>query len=148
MRKVLLLPVMFLLAVLIVWKMDITPDTPDILYSEHDHVRFHCKGIIEYTLADKTRVDCLTMTHAYEYGYTEKWAESVGQALHYARMTGRIAGVVLIKKRSGDRHVTRVQEMIRHYGLPLELRAVNFGSLEEPVLIEIGPGRYNPEVGY
>ena len=146
MRKVLLLPVMFLLAVLIVWKLKaVTPDPP---VSEDDHVRFHCKGHIEYTLADKTRVDCLTTTHAYEYDYAEKWAESVGQALHYAHMTDRIAGVVLIKKRGEGRYVKRVREIIRHYGLPLELRAVNFGSLEEPVLIEIGPGRYNPEVGY
>ena len=53
-------------------------------------------GIEEFENTDKTRVDCLTDTHAIEFDFAEKWAESVGQALHYAYMTGKKAKVILI----------------------------------------------------
>ena len=43
-----------------------------------------CNGIEEYKLPDYTRVDCLTDTHAIEFDFANKWAESIGQALHYA----------------------------------------------------------------
>lgn len=53
-------------------------------------------GIEEYKNKDCTRVDCLTDTHAVEFDFASKWAESIGQALHYKRMTGKRAKVVLI----------------------------------------------------
>ncbi len=53
-------------------------------------------GIMEYTLPDKTRIDCLTDTYAIEFDFAKKWAESVGQALYYALQTNRRAGVALI----------------------------------------------------
>jgi len=62
---------------------------------EADFVDAHCTGEIEYVLADKTRVDCLTDTHAIEYDWGKKWAESLGQALFYSAMTGKKAGIVL-----------------------------------------------------
>jgi hypothetical protein len=37
------------------------------------------KGQTEYRLEDNTRVDCLTDTHAIEFDFAEKWAESIGQ---------------------------------------------------------------------
>lgn len=54
------------------------------------------KGIEEYENSDSTRVDCLTSTHAVEFDFANKWAESVGQALHYQKMTGKKGKVVLI----------------------------------------------------
>lgn len=54
------------------------------------------KGIEEYENNDKTRVDCLTEYHAIEFDFANKWAESIGQALHYQLMTGKKAMVVLI----------------------------------------------------
>ncbi len=53
-------------------------------------------GIEEYQNKDFTRVDCLTSTHAVEFDFSNKWAESIGQALHYQYMTGKKAKVVLI----------------------------------------------------
>lgn len=53
-------------------------------------------GITEYENADKTRVDCLTSAHAVEFDFARKWAESIGQALHYGIMTGKKPMVVLI----------------------------------------------------
>jgi len=53
-------------------------------------------GIIEHILPDKTRVDCLLDDYAVEVDFASKWAESIGQSLFYAIMTGRIPGVLLI----------------------------------------------------
>ena len=68
-------------------------------HSEASYQRAWCsmhQGIEEFENKDKTRVDCLTSTHAVEFDFANKWAESIGQALHYQRMTGKRAKVVLI----------------------------------------------------
>ena len=62
---------------------------------QHAWCRTH-NGIEEYENKDKTRVDCLTPYHAVEFDFANKWAESIGQALHYQLMTGKKAMVVLI----------------------------------------------------
>ena len=61
------------------------------------------KGIVysrvleeEFENNDKTRIDCLTQTHAIEFDFADKWAESIGQALHYSFMTGKRAKIILI----------------------------------------------------
>lgn len=64
--------------------------------TEADYVREHCKGEIEHRLYDGTRVDCLTDEYAKEYDFCHKWAESAGQALYYADITGKKPGIVLI----------------------------------------------------
>ena len=69
------------------------------LHKEADYQNFWCKchnGITEYKNQDYTRVDCLTETHAVEFDFANKWAESIGQALHYQYLTGKKAKVVLI----------------------------------------------------
>ena len=91
--------------------------------AEADVVRQNCLGEIEVILLDKTRVDCLTDTHAIEYDFGHKWAESVGQSLHYAANTGRRAGIVLIKP--SDRHWFRLKILIDHYNLPITLWRVD-----------------------
>ncbi len=68
-------------------------------YLENEYQQVWCKeqhGQMEYRLDDGTRVDCLTKTHAVEFDFAYKWAESVGQALYYAMKTGKGPGVVLI----------------------------------------------------
>lgn len=68
-------------------------------HSESSYQHSWCsahKGIEEYENQDKTRVDCLTTYHAVEFDFANKWAESIGQALHYQLMTGKKAMVVLI----------------------------------------------------
>ena len=69
---------------------------------EHNEASYQhawCKlynGIEEYENKDFTRVDCLTKINAVEFDFANKWAESIGQALHYQYMTGRKGKVVLI----------------------------------------------------
>ena len=68
-------------------------------HSESSYQHAWCSkynGIEEYENKDKTRVDCLTDKYAVEFDFANKWAESIGQALHYQRMTGKKAKVVLI----------------------------------------------------
>lgn len=68
-------------------------------HNESSYQHAYCSkvgGIEEYLLPDKTRVDCLTETHAIEFDFANKKYEAVGQALHYAIMTGKKPGIVLI----------------------------------------------------
>ena len=72
------------------------------IYHPHNELSYqhaYCSahnGIEEYELSDKTRVDCLTDTHAIEFDFANKWAESIGQALHYGSMTSKKPKVVII----------------------------------------------------
>lgn len=59
-------------------------------------------GIMEYTLPDKTRVDCVTKNYAVEFDFASKWAESIGQSLYYGLMTGKNPAVVLIIEKPSD----------------------------------------------
>ena len=72
---------------------------PSHKHNEMSYQIAWCKihnGIMEYENPDKTRVDCLTSTHAVEFDFYNKWAESIGQALYYGFMTGKKPKVVLI----------------------------------------------------
>ena len=101
---------------------------------ERDYQAAWCatRGQMEAVLPDKTRVDCLTDTHAIEFDFGRKWAEAIGQALHYARMTGRTPGVVLIIERDEDwRYWTRMNQNIAAFGLGIETWAVGPSLLNE-----------------
>lgn len=79
------------------------------------------KGQIEVALPDKTRVDCLTSTHAVEFDFGRKWAESLGQALYYSLQTGKRAGIVLILEAPTDRkYFIRLNSTISHFQLPID----------------------------
>lgn len=80
-------------------------------------------GRAEVVLRDGSRVDCVTDTHAVEFDFTGKWAESIGQALNYAALTGKRGGIVLI----GDPQspgVKRIQHLIESGLLPVDLWTV------------------------
>lgn len=82
-------------------------------WHEADFVNAYCAGEVEYVLPDRTRVDCLTDTHAIEYDWGKKWAESLGQALFYSAMTGKKAGIVLIvNPRTKARYLKRLNKAI------------------------------------
>lgn len=78
------------------------------------------KGQTEYRLEDYTRVDCLTDTHAIEFDFANKWAESIGQSLHYARMTGKKAGIVLIIEKDKDMvYYNRIKPLCDELGITI-----------------------------
>ena len=84
-------------------------------HSESSYQHAWCsahKGIEEYENKDKTRVDCLTEYHAVEFDFANKWAESIGQALYYSKMTGKKPAVVLILSSLTDyKYVKRVERL-------------------------------------
>jgi len=78
-------------------------------------------GRAEVVFEDQTRCDCLTETHAVEMDFGKKWAESIGQALHYSIQTGKRPGVVLILEKPGDyKYWRRLNTIIKHFGLPID----------------------------
>ena len=69
-------------------------------------------GRKEAMLWDMTRVDCLAKDFAIEFDFAKKWAESVGQSLYYAKMTGKSPAVVLILTSAADyRYVKRLERL-------------------------------------
>lgn len=92
-----------------------------IAASEKDYQQANCHGVQEYVLHDRTRVDCLTKTHAIEYDFGQKWYEAIGQALGYAFETGKRAGVVLILEEPKHyRYWLKLNSVIDHYALPID----------------------------
>ncbi len=66
---------------------------------EHEYQEVWCKahkGITEYKLPDKARIDCLTDDLAVEFDFAPKWAECIGQAIYYGKKTKRTPACVLI----------------------------------------------------
>lgn len=94
-------------------------------HNERSYQHFWCsehKGIEEYENSDFTRVDCLTDTHAVEFDFANKWAESIGQALHYSYMTGKHAMVVLILENPDKQmcYFERVQNLGKIHNFDVE----------------------------
>ena len=54
------------------------------------------QGKVEYRLPDATRVDILTEDLAIEVDFAKKYYEAIGQACHYAEMTGKKPAILLI----------------------------------------------------
>lgn len=95
------------------------------LASEKDYQSAWCRknnGTQEYKLPDQTRIDCLTDTHAIEFDYAKKWAEAVGQALHYSRMTGKLPGIVIIIEKESDlQHLRKLVPLCLKYDIDIWL---------------------------
>lgn len=84
------------------------------------------KGETEVVLSDRTRVDCLTASHAIEFDWASKWAEAIGQSLYYAIQTQKRAGIVLILKKPSDvRHVRKLETVIEFNALPIDVWLIN-----------------------
>lgn len=79
-------------------------------------------GVAEVVLIDRTRVDCVTQTHAIEVERAGKWPEAIGQALHYARLTGLRPGIVIIRDTAyAERYVTRLRATVSTWRLPIDI---------------------------
>lgn len=78
------------------------------------------KGKTEVVMPDGTRCDCLTDTHAIEFDFGKKWAESIGQSLNYSLQTGKRAGIVMVVKPSDNHFWLRLNSIIIHFNLPID----------------------------
>ena len=93
------------------------------LYSEKYYQNIWCEkqnGIKEFRLIDGTRVDCLTKTQAVEFDFAPKWAEAIGQSLHYARLTGKNPAIVLIIEKNSDfKYYNKIRPLCEKYQISL-----------------------------
>jgi len=81
-------------------------------------------GQAEYSLPDRSRVDCLTDTHAFEADWADglKVYESIGQSLYYAAETGKKPGILLLaRKRNSEKYIRKVERVIESWSLPIKL---------------------------
>lgn len=89
---------------------------------EREYVSQHCDGRTEFVLPDRTRVDCLTDKYAIEFDFASKWAQTLGQSLHYAHMTGRNPAIYLILESEKDVHfIDILTPLCNIYGIKLVL---------------------------
>lgn len=96
------------------------------LSAEREHAEAFCAEVAgkdEVYLEDGSRVDCLTPAEAIEVDYSAKWAEGIGQALLYSRLTGREPAVALIVDAGSAPHLARFHNAadglsIRLYVIP------------------------------
>lgn len=77
-------------------------------------------GQLEYKLKDGTRVDVVTKHYAVEFDFAKKWAEAIGQALHYGRMTHKKPAIVLIIEQPSDfKYYKRIEPLCKKYHITL-----------------------------
>lgn len=75
-------------------------------------------GETEVTLNDRTRVDCITENYVVELDFAAKWAECLGQALHYADLTGKRGACVLIIEHGKDwKHFKKLRHTARKHNI-------------------------------
>lgn len=93
------------------------------LYNEKYYQNEWCSrwhGAQEVTLKDKTRVDCVTKNYAVEFDFAQKWAESIGQAMYYAKMTGKNPAIILIIEKPSDfKHYKKAEKITEDLGIKL-----------------------------
>jgi len=80
------------------------------------------QGQTEVRLWDRTRVDILTKEYAYEVDWASKWAESIGQSLYYAELTGKKPGIILLCKKNEGRFIYRAQTVCAKHNIKLIIR--------------------------
>ena len=93
-------------------------------FYEKDYQNFWCSangGVTEVILPDKARVDCVTKTHAVEFDFAKKWAESIGQSLYYGEQLHKKAGIVLISENgtSDEKYIKRVKSVANYHNIDL-----------------------------
>lgn len=96
------------------------------IYLEKDYQKAWCDkncGQREVLLFDKARVDCVTNTHAIEFDFASKWAESIGQALYYGEVLNKTPGVVLIveDKIKDEKFIERFKTVAKKHCITLWL---------------------------
>ncbi|MDQ6961482.1 MAG: hypothetical protein Q9M28_02980 [Mariprofundaceae bacterium] len=100
---------------------------------EADYQNYWCEqqdGETEQVLSDRTRCDCITDSHAIEVDFAKKWAEAIGQSIHYARLTDKKAGILLIMKSKKDqKHYKKLMDNIEFYQLPIQVWTIHKDEL-------------------
>jgi len=92
------------------------------IYYEKEYQKVWCQnhnGQTEVILPDKARVDCVTENYAIEFDFAKKWGESIGQALYYALILNKKAGIVLIMENGNNDtgYLARVNKVAKSHNI-------------------------------
>ena len=94
-------------------------------------------GQTEVIMSDKTRCDCIIEEDGIEYAVevdfssNGKWYEGISQALHYAMLTGKQPGLLLIIERDSDlEFVKRAMDLIEFYKLGITVWTIKYTDHE------------------
>lgn len=102
------------------------------LQYEKDYVYQTCHNLlnIEYRNSDGTRTDCYSIYESIEYDFADKWAECIGQSLHYSRLNNNFPSCVLIIESVKDcKFVERAK------GLGVRVQYLDYvGHCGEPIM--------------
>ncbi len=120
MTRVLLL----MLGVLVVVMTIIIMSTPCRAESERqacDRLAAKYQAQTEVALPDRTRVDLLNDRYAIEVDFARKWAEAVGQSLHYADATGKEPAIILLVRNPSreQRYLRILEPLCQKHGITL-----------------------------
>ena len=103
-------------------------------FSESDVKTCLCFGRSEVNLPSGARVDCIQDGFAIEVDPTGRWAEALGQSLHYAAVTNLRPKIVLYCIEDFGvclAHQLGLQETIKRFSLPIVLELHDEESLRQ-----------------
>ena len=96
--------------------------------SEHEYQATLCADMERSVFIQKsgTQADCVSADLAIEIDFSGKWAEAIGQAMHYAAVLRRKIGIILICKpvtapEVCARHSYNAEETLVFWGLSAEV---------------------------
>ncbi len=79
-------------------------------------------GKTNVSLADRTRCDVVTATHAVEVVFAARWQNAVGQALYHATQLNKQPGIVLIMEGPKDAvYRQRLDATLAVFNLPIQV---------------------------
>jgi hypothetical protein len=78
-------------------------------------------GEVEVVLPDRTRCDCLTDGNAVELDFGTEWVGAISGALYYLIQIRKHARMVLILEKPTDQCWIRLNTVIEHFGLPIDM---------------------------
>jgi hypothetical protein len=83
------------------------------------------EGEMEITMPDRAICDIVTEEYAIEVKKHPDWKDAIGQSLNYAIQSNKKAGILLIlEKESDESHLIRVNSIVGHYKLPIDVLAI------------------------
>ncbi len=103
--------------------------------SEADVQAIICAGKeMEVVIPSGARADCVDDTYAIEVDWTEKWAEAIGQSLHYAESLDKKPAIYLVCHDTPAnclRDRLRLEETISAWNLPIQVFTFDVGDLTD-----------------
>ncbi|MCR8827617.1 hypothetical protein [Pseudosulfitobacter koreensis] len=90
-----------------------------------------CVGMnLEVITEAGTKADCVSDEYAIEVEKSHKWAEAIGQALHYGVELERQAGIIIVCEDTANcqAHWYRLESTIKNNSLPITVWYCMFGD--------------------